>query len=139
MELSDDMKDIQNTLAAAIMSCLRDLRQKCHQVDLSFLFEGGSSGKRKKSDTADNYGLTKRSKKSKGDSMKFTIQQCLGTNFAYILGRQLDGDWHRLSWDVRQRISDLRTIGSMFHYLIEYGELIVDNCKCEYVTYEPMN
>mmetsp|Transcript_22331 Transcript_22331/g.54087 ORF Transcript_22331/g.54087 Transcript_22331/m.54087 type:complete len:1112 (+) Transcript_22331:42-3377(+) len=121
--LSDKMKEIQNTLAAAMRACLRDLRQKCQRVDLSFLFDAGGGKRKRKRDATDDYGLNNYAKGTKGDNIgdwKFSIQQCIATNFAYILGRQLEGDWHHLSWEVKQRISDLRTIGSMFHYLIEY-------------------
>jgi len=137
--LSEKMKEIQNNLAAAIRACLRDLRQKCQVVDFSFLFDvgNGKRGKRKRDDdvhvasssssTLDEYphqhpGLKKNKKKSsKGDIIedwKFTIQQCISTNFGYILSRQLDGDWHRLSRDVKQSINDLKTLSQLFHYLI---------------------
>ena len=46
----------------------------------------------------------------------------MSTNFSFILSRQLEGDWHRLGWDVKQCISDLRTLSQLFHHLIEYGE-----------------
>jgi len=123
--LSESMKSIQNYLAASIRSCLRDLRQKSTLVDLSFLFDAGNRKRKRKSDSTDMFGLTNLTKRTKEEGMndwKFTIQQCIATNFSFILSRQLEGDWYRLSWDVKQCISDLRTLSQLFHHLIEYGE-----------------
>lgn len=125
--LSDSMKSIQNYLAASIRSCLRDLRQKSSLVDLSFLFDAGGGKKRKRTGamTTDEHGRTNRANSTSEDvtrDWKFTIQQCMSTNFSFILSRQLEGDWHRLGWDVKQCISDLRTLSQLFHHLIEYGE-----------------
>ena len=123
--LSETMKTIQNYLAASIRSCLRDLRQKSTLADLSFLFDAGNRKRKRKSDSTDMFGLTNLTKRTKEEGMndwKFTIQQCIATNFSFILSRQLEGDWHRLSWDVKQCISDLRTLSQLFHHLIEYGE-----------------
>ena len=126
--LSESMKSIQNYLAASIRSCLRDLRQKSILVDLSFLFDAGNRKRKRKSDSIDMFGLannrTKRTKEEGMNDWKFTIQQCIATNFSFILSRQLEGDWHRLSWDVKQCISDLRTLSQLFHHLIEYGECL---------------
>jgi DNA excision repair protein ERCC-4 len=119
--LSHTMKEIQNYLAASIRSCLRDLRQKCQLVDLSFLFDAdGTSGDRKRK--RDSFCSNNRARNSSED-WKFTIQKVMSTNFSYILSRQLEGDWHRLGRDVKQCVSDLRTLSQLFHYLIEYGEL----------------
>ena len=133
--LSDSMKSIQNYLAASIRSCLRDLRQKSNLVDLSFLFDAGSGGggegggkrKRRGDYSTDEHGLANNrtngtTKEDVARDWKFTIQQCISTNFSFILSRQLEGDWHRLGWDVKQCISDLRTLSQLFHHLIEYGE-----------------
>ena len=133
--LSDSMKSIQNYLAASIRSCLRDLRQKNNLVDLSFLFDAGSGGggggggkrKRRGDHPTDEHGLANNrtngtTKEDVARDWKFTIQQCISTNFSFILSRQLEGDWHRLGWDVKQCISDLRTLSQLFHHLIEYGE-----------------
>lgn len=125
--LSDSMKSIQNYLAASIRSCLRDLRQRSSLVDLSFLFDpgGGKKQKRTGETTTDEHGPTNRANSTREDvtrDWKFTIQQCMSTNFSFILSRQLEGDWHRLGWDVKQCISDLRTLSQLFHHLIEYGE-----------------
>jgi DNA excision repair protein ERCC-4 len=127
--LSESMKSIQNYLAASIRSCLRDLRQRSTLVDLSFLFDAGNRKRKRKSDSSiDMFGLannrTKRTKEEGMNDWKFTIQQCIATNFSFILSRQLEGDWHRLSWDVKQCISDLRTLSQLFHHLIEYGECL---------------
>lgn len=128
--LSESMKSIQNYLAASIRSCLRDLRQKSTLVDLSFLFDAGNRKRKRKSDSIDMFGLannrTKRKKEEGMNDWKFTIQQCIATNFSFILSRQLEGDWHRLSWDVKQCISDLRTLSQLFHHLIEYGECLYE-------------
>ncbi len=122
--LSNTMKEIQNYLAASIRSCLRDLRQKCQLVDLSFLFDadGTSVDRKRKRDAADSFCSNDRARNSTED-WKFTIQKVMSTNFSYILSRQLEGDWHRLGRDVKQCVSDLRTLSQLFHYLIEYGEL----------------
>ena len=136
--LSDKMKEIQNNLAAAMRACLRDLRSKCQVVDFSFLFDaGGGDNDRKRKrgggggavvDDVDYYGNNNK-RSARGDrataaaeDWKFTIQQCISTNFGYILGRQLEGDWHRLGRDVKQSINDLKTLSKLFHHLIEYGE-----------------
>lgn len=124
--LSDSMKEIQNYLAAAIRSCLRDLRQKCQLVDLSFLFdnEGTTGDRKRKRDVADGYCPNNRASVTRNstEDWKFTMQKVMSTNFSYILSRQLEGDWHRLGRDVKQCVSDLRTLSQLFHYLIEYGE-----------------
>ena len=124
--LSNSMKEIQNYLAASIRSCLRDLRQKCQLVDLSFLFdtEGSSGDRKRKRDAADGYCLKSRTNGTRNstEDWKFTMQKVMSTNFSYILSRQLEGDWHRLGRDVKQCVSDLRTLSQLFHYLIEYGE-----------------
>ncbi|KAL7537241.1 hypothetical protein ACHAXR_007684, partial [Thalassiosira sp. AJA248-18] len=122
--LSPSMKEIQNNLAAAMRACLRDLRQKCGLVDLSFLFDAGGGRRKRKRDATEDFGPNK--KVARGDSgadWKFTIQQCISTNFNYILSRQLEGDWNRLSWDVKQIISDLKTLSQFFHYLVEYDSV----------------
>jgi DNA excision repair protein ERCC-4 len=128
--LCESMKSIQNYLAASIRSCLRDLRQKSTLVDLSFLFDAGNRKRKRKSDSIDMFGLannrTKRKKEEGMNDWKFTIQQCIATNYSFILSRQLEGDWHRLSWDVKQCISDLRTLSQLFHHLIEYGECLYE-------------
>lgn len=124
--LSNTMKEIQNYLAASIRSCLRDLRQKCQLVDLSFLFDtDGTSGERKrKREAVDSFCPNSRTNAARNstEDWKFTIQKVMSTNFSYILSRQLEGDWHRLGRDVKQCVSDLRTLSQLFHYLIEYGE-----------------
>lgn len=112
------MKKMQNLLAAAMRACLRDLRKKCHQVDLSFLFDAGGSDKRKrKRDTSDDYGLsdhhTKGKRGSSADDLKLTIQKCVTTNFSYIISKQLGGDWHRLSRDVKQCVNDLKSLSQL--------------------------
>lgn len=124
--LSNTMKEIQNYLAASIRSCLRDLRQKCQLVDLSFLFDAENRCERKrKRDVIDDYDPNNRTNgtRNKTENWKFTIQKCMNKNFANVLSRQLEGDWHRLGRDVKQCVSDLRTLSQLFHYLIEYGKL----------------
>lgn len=124
--LSDRMKEIQDHLAASMRACLRDLRQKCPTVDLSSLFDG-SAGRKRKRDAAEGRGAgARRARGSAGggdvvEDWKCTIRQCIAANFGNQLSRQLEGDWHRLGWDVKRSVGDLKTLSQLFHYLI--GEI----------------
>ena len=126
--LSDKMKQIQDCLAASIRACIRDLRQKCPQLDLFSLVDAGAgSDKQRKRKRGDEDYMTNYTKGSKGDdsneNLKLSIQQCCTTNFSYVLNRQLEG-YTNLSWEAKQCIEDLKTLGKMFHQLIEYGKWI---------------
>ena len=124
--LSEKMKQIQQKLAASMIACIRDLRQKCPQLDLSFMSDssGGGNDKQKKrkrghDDFMTNYVPNKSSLNKNTDAE--TVRTCITTNFQYVFKQQLEG--YNLSWDARQCINDLSNLSRLFQYLIEYGKL----------------
>ena len=129
--LSQNMKSIQDNIAAAITSCVRDLRQKAPQLDLSFLSNDGFNDdnskqqrkrKRDNEDFMTNYtrGTTKRN--SSVDELKQIVKTCATTNFIYTMNRHLQSEGNNLSWDAKQIIDDLKQLSRLLHYLIEYGK-----------------
>ncbi|KAL7487903.1 hypothetical protein ACHAW6_013850, partial [Cyclotella cf. meneghiniana] len=122
--LSESMKRIQGAIAAAVRACLRDLRSRCPLVDFSELFraddvavghddsEKYQSRKRRKVGDNAGAGNTKH-------NWEIDIKRIVSTNFDMIVAKQLQGDWHRLGPDVKQRISDLTTLRKLFYQLIQ--------------------
>ena len=49
-----------------------------------------------------------------------SIENCVTTNFDRAISRQLELDWHRLKPQTKQLVQDLRTLRSLFQYLIHY-------------------
>ena len=47
---------------------------------------------------------------SNNKEWEIDIKKIVSTNFDIIINRQLQGDWHRLSPDVKQRLSDLTSL-----------------------------
>ena len=159
--LSESMNKIQNTCAAAIRACVRDIQTKERgQVDLSFLYDSNESnaGKKRKMEEKDalefdfSYNYKKKGARKKGgmngddsngEKWKITVQNTVSNNFGRILSRQLEGVWHTLGWDVKERVKDLRELSQLFHYLIEYGELQKEvfslNARHWMLTYSPTN
>lgn len=52
-----------------------------------------------------------------GDELK--IENCAMPNFHHAVKRQLEKDWHRIKPQTRQLVEDLRTLGTLFHVLIQ--------------------
>jgi DNA excision repair protein ERCC-4 len=49
-----------------------------------------------------------------------SVENCVTTNFDRAISRQLEHDWHRLKPQTKQLVQDLRTLRSLFQYLIHY-------------------
>ncbi|KAL9190577.1 hypothetical protein ACHAXT_000283 [Thalassiosira profunda] len=121
--LSESMKKIQLNLTACMRACMRDMRAKAGgQIDFSFLFDAhGDKGKRKRDDDGFDYDPNaKRSRAETTQDWKLSIQQCISSNFGYIIRRQLEGNFHHQNRDVKQSLGDLNDLSKLYHYLIEY-------------------
>lgn len=53
-------------------------------------------------------------------SSDLTLENCVTTNFDMQISRQLEHDWHKLSPQTKQLVNDLRTLRTLFQYLIHY-------------------
>ena len=53
-------------------------------------------------------------------SSDLTLENCVTTNFDMAISRQLEHDWHKLSPHTKQLVNDLRTLRTLFQYLIQY-------------------
>ena len=51
---------------------------------------------------------------------ELSVENCVTTNFDRAISRQLEHDWHRLKPQTKQLVQDLRTLRSLFQYLIHY-------------------
>jgi len=127
--LSQNMTNIQNCISASIKACVRDLKIKAPQLDLSFLSNDDDSSskqqrkrKRDNEDFMTNYtkGTTKRN--SSVDELKQIVNTCATINFIYTMNRHLQSEGNNLSWDAKQIIDDLKQLSRLLHYLIEYGK-----------------
>ena len=49
-----------------------------------------------------------------------SVENCVTTNFDRAISRQLEHDWHRLKPQTKQLVQDLRTLRTLFQYLIHY-------------------
>jgi DNA excision repair protein ERCC-4 len=49
-----------------------------------------------------------------------SVENCVTTNFDKAISRQLEHDWHRLKPQTKQLVQDLRTLRTLFQYLIHY-------------------
>lgn len=49
-----------------------------------------------------------------------SVENCVTSNFDRAISRQLEHDWHRLKPQTKQLVQDLRTLRSLFQYLIHY-------------------
>ena len=83
-------------------------------VDFSELFRDEAGGMPRKTD-ADG----KNNNGSNNKQWEIDIKKIVSTNFDMIINRQLQGDWHRLSPDVKQRLSDLTSLRKLFYQLIQ--------------------
>ncbi len=50
---------------------------------------------------------------------ELSIENCAMPNYHLTVKRQLEKDWHRLRPQTRQLVEDLRTLGTLFQYLIQ--------------------
>ena len=53
-------------------------------------------------------------------SSDLTLENVVTTNFDMQISRQLEHDWHKLSPQTKQLVNDLRTLRTLFQYLIHY-------------------
>ena len=87
-ELSPKMKEIQNAIAVAVQTCIRELKSATTLLEWT-------------------------------DS-ELTVENCVTKNFDLAISRQLENDWHRLKPQTKQLVQDLRTLRTLFQYLIHY-------------------
>ena len=121
--LTPSMKDIQDHLKMAVRAVMRELKAKSPMVDFSVFLGGGDSSKKRKKNDYTNVGkIGKRTDDSKND-FTISLEQCITTNFDRVISRQLDGDWHRLSFKVKQLVKDLGKLRQLFHHLIHYDSI----------------
>jgi len=123
--LTGKMNEIQDTLAAAIRANIRDLKQKCPLIDFSFSNDTGGGGNKRGRDHGEdqsfltNYDKKKR-RKNEQENWKATVRQCISTHFDVVIQRQLEGEWHRLSRNVKQSVQDLNRLRSLFEHLLTH-------------------
>ena len=127
--LSQNMTNIQNCIGASIKACVRDLKIKAPQLDLSFLSNADDSSskqqrkrKRDNEDFMTNYTKSTTKKFSSVDELKQIVKTCVTPNFIYTMNRHLQSEGNNLSWDAKQIIDDLKQLSRLLHYLIEYGK-----------------
>jgi len=127
--LSQNMTNIQNCISASIKACVRDLKIKAPQLDLSFLSNDDDSRskqqrkrKRDNEDFMTNYTKSTTKRNSSVDELKQIVKTCATTNFVYTMNRHLQSEGNNLSWDAKQIIDDLKQLSRLLHYLIEYGK-----------------
>ena len=121
--LTPSMKDIQDHLKMAVRAVMREIRGRCPLVDFSVFLggEGSGSKKRKKNDYT-NIAKIGKNDDSKDDFV-ISLEQCITTNFDRVISRQLEGDWHRLSFKVKQLVKDLGKLRQLFHHLIHFDSI----------------
>lgn len=51
---------------------------------------------------------------------ELSVENCVTTRFDLLISRHLEGDWHRLKPQTKQLVQDLRTLRTLFQYLIQY-------------------
>lgn len=87
-QLSQKMKEIQNAIAAAVQTCIRELKSSTTLLEWK--------------------------------DEELSVENCVTQNFDRAISRQLEGDWHRLKPQTKQLVQDLRTLRTLFLYLIHY-------------------
>jgi len=120
--LTPRMKDIQDHLKLAVRAVMRELKTKSPLVDFSVFLGGGSGSKKRKKNDYTNEAKIGNNDDSKDDFV-ISLEQCITTNFDRVISRQLEGDWHRLSFKVKQLVKDLGKLRQLFHHLIHYDSI----------------
>lgn len=87
-QLTPKMKEIQNAIAAAVQTCIRELKKSTSLIQWT--------------------------------ESDLTLENCVTTNFELSISRQLEHDWHRLKPQTKQMVNDLRTLRTLFQYLVQY-------------------
>mmetsp|Transcript_43823 Transcript_43823/g.133399 ORF Transcript_43823/g.133399 Transcript_43823/m.133399 type:complete len:840 (-) Transcript_43823:1071-3590(-) len=87
-QLTPKMKEIQNAIAAAVQTCIRELKKSTSLIQWT--------------------------------ESDLTLENCVTTNFEMSISRQLEHDWHRLKPQTKQMVNDLRTLRTLFQYLVQY-------------------
>lgn len=54
------------------------------------------------------------------DMEDWNLDSALLKNFDVIIRRQLDPNWHRVSWKTKQIVNDLTVLRGMLHYILTY-------------------
>lgn len=80
------MKEIQNAIAVAVQTCIRQLKNSTKLIDWN--------------------------------DEELSVENCVTKNFDMTLSRQLQKDWHRLKPETKRLIEDLRSLRTLFQYLI---------------------
>jgi DNA excision repair protein ERCC-4 len=88
--LSPKMKDIQSAIVTAVKGCMNELKKSTPMVEW-------------------NQG---------NDDLR--IENCVTSNFDRAVSKQLEKDWHRLKPSSKQLVQDLRTLRTLFQYLIQH-------------------
>jgi DNA excision repair protein ERCC-4 len=101
-------KDIQNSIAAAVVKCLRQLKSSTEHL----MAESSSLNW----DSA-----------SKND---LSIENCVTSYFDRAIARQLEPYWYRLKPQTKQLVTDLKTLRTLFHALLTYDCVSFWNLLC---------
>ncbi|KAL7500619.1 hypothetical protein ACHAWT_011251 [Skeletonema menzelii] len=120
--LTPKMKECQDHLKMAVRAVMRELKAKSPMVDFSVFLGGGDARKKRKKNDYTSVGQIGKTDDSKND-FAITLEQCITTNFDRVISRQLEGDWHRLSFKVKQLVKDLGKLRQLFHNLIHYDSI----------------
>ena len=86
--LTPRMKTIQNCVAVAVKTCIREIQNATNLIDWS--------------------------------EEDLTLENCATAHFDIAISNQLQSDWHRLKPTTKQLVHDLKTLRTLFQYLIEY-------------------
>jgi DNA excision repair protein ERCC-4 len=86
--LTPRMKMIQNCIAVAVKTCIREIQKATNLIDWS--------------------------------EEDLTLENCATVHFDITISNQLQSDWHRLKPTTKQLVHDLKTLRTLFHYLIQY-------------------
>ena len=81
------MIQIQSAIAAAVQTCIRELKQSTKLVEWN---------------------------------TDLSVENCVTSRFDLTISRKLEGDWHRLKPHTKQLVHDLRTLRTLFEFLVQY-------------------
>ncbi|KAJ2895371.1 DNA repair protein [Zalerion maritima] len=92
VEMTDGMREIQNSILACVEASMRELKRINVGLDLG----GGEQG----------------------TGEEWNLDSALLKDFDAMVRRQLDPNWHRVSWKTKQIVSDLTTLRGMLGSLL---------------------
>jgi len=67
--------------------------------------------------------LKKQTPHLQGLQLNLTVENCISQNFDSMISRQLENEWHRIKPNTKQLVHDLRTLRTLFPYLINYDSI----------------